>query len=293
MRSVHNRLDGVNTALTAIMVQNKLLPEQIDQAVANRIREMVPDIVRAELGRHTNESYATDLNAALNTFLEEVELGIPRDRLNRRLDQIREYRNRVIASHSYSALTLCAAMDIELAAMKVLDYSQDQAVIVSNVYRQEFNSKGRELVKIQKDTTRQYEIRAIERYPSEIIQAPGTIVYRRNDGNVCDGTPKFSEKERFFAVSPELGSFPYRDFSVADYPTMSENGSCKKSNGCTRCYTNPVDLRRAQELWATKVLNYRSFLNNILGMRASVAQLAYTIFVTRKRLEREIARWDA
>ncbi|MEM6891359.1 MAG: hypothetical protein AAF636_25000 [Pseudomonadota bacterium] len=125
-RVINRRLDGINLALTNIMSELSLLPQRIDQIVSSRLQEF----------RH--ENFAVELTAALDTLLEEVELGRPRNRLEDRLDQIREYRNRVIATEGYSILTLCSAMDMEFAAMKVLDYSRDQAEIVARTYEREF-----------------------------------------------------------------------------------------------------------------------------------------------------------
>jgi len=294
MRSIHERLDGVNTALTAIMIEQQMLPQRIDRIVANQIQSLVPQIVSAELGRHRNETYATNLNAAINTFVEEVELGIPRARLDGRLDQIREYRNRVVASHGYSALTLCAAMDMELAAMKVLNYTRDQAIVVATIYRSEFVRKYNELRAIAQDARVQAE-RKRDDWPDDMLPTVKQyFVWKRSNGQTCDATPDIDWQRRDFPVSPDIGTFGYVEHTLSEIPVLSQSGPCESTNTCGGgCYTDANLLRQRQEDWANRVLQYSDSVNAFWGLRASVAEMMRTVDLTNDRLGVEISDWDA
>ncbi|SPJ25372.1 hypothetical protein [Palleronia abyssalis] len=138
LASTNRKLDAVSDMVTALMVNHSILPQKIDQVVASRISGMVPQIVRSELGQFREEQNAANLMAAITTFTEEVELDRPRAQLETRLADIREYRNRVRAGPNFSILTLCASMDSELAAMRILDYSKAEAEVVGRVYLEEF-----------------------------------------------------------------------------------------------------------------------------------------------------------
>lgn len=294
LRSVHQRLDGVNTALTAIMMQQQMLPQRIDRIVANRIQTMVPTIVRDELGRHRNETYATNLHASINTFIEEVELGIPRNRLDARLDQIREYRNRVIASSGYSALTLCAAMDMELAAMKVLDYSRSQAVVVANVYRSEFVRQKQSLIDSMNEAS-EHANEFLSARPGELIP---TVAHRFlwdvGNGQACDVTPKYASERKTFPTSTDIGPFEYMEgrFELPQTPVTSAD--CRPINsGCgSRCHDDLGNLRRDQQAWISKYREWEEAHNSIKAFRASLAEIWRTVDRTNTRLGVEMKDWE-
>lgn len=311
LRAAHQRLDAVDAALSAIMIQNQILPEVIDQVVADRIRSMVPDIVRSELGKFATERNAADLASVVTTFIEDVELRLPADRLNTRLDRIREFRNRVLGGPNFSILTLCASMDVELAGMKILGYSRSQAETVAAIYSREFNA-------VRDETRSGALFNTFQRLAGE-EQTLRTSVsreiadrrhYQANQTLWCD-IPMTPETRETPLVTSNGQSFP---IVYLDWPYVDFRASHVLNHYCAPRAANqaPCDPGRQVDFWAphggcastpdqaneimsglqSLLTEWNDKANTISGLRASMLEILITVTRTQSRLDEELRSWD-
>lgn len=314
LRQTHLRLDAMDAALTAILIQNQLLPEQIDRIVANRIQTMVPEIVRSELGKFGTEKTASDLSSAVTTFVEDVELGLPADRLNHRLDRVREFRNRVRMGSDYSILTLCAAMDVELAAMKILKYDSNQARVIADIYRKEFSNAmdgNLEGSLLNKYGLMEKELGMIG---NEELNYSNQYYFRLSDNMACKLTTLPTVDNRYL-ISSDNKKFPFvsliwknQDYSDPDvvkkscFVVGSNSKVCRAPNFTTSLNSHGVPhhgcastVAQANEIIAFEKMRLTDVydrVNALEGLRAVHREMLITVHSTRTRLDQEVAEWD-